>query len=386
MKLSQLTCFGWCANRMLDRLELVLFLTAATCFGAEDKPAVRRDAPETIRGAVYVSSAAYNAPQMWKNFSLEETRRDFGYAKKIRINALRIWASYEFWHAEPQHFKKAFDQLLEAADQNGIRILIALFENDGVPPTPENQWTTDPARAFAVESPGLDVASPDHQDRWENPRDFVKWFMRNYRNDSRLLAIELMNEPSERSGKAPPTMPFAKSMLATARSMRGAVPLTMGTQSAAIAEKLIPLGLDLIEFHDNFPRSREAFEANLRQTVALARKYDLPAWLTEWQRVRPGGSGFGSEKISLSETTPGYSSLAAAVRKYPVGSFFWSLMVKRAYLPSQRAKGTVNGLFWADGTVWSLADARAIANDPALALVEKKSFPPGFLDYLKTGK
>ena len=62
----------------------------------------------TIRGAVYVPSEAFNAPQMWKNFSLAETRRDFGYAQEIHLNALRIWASYEYWQMEPEHFKASW--------------------------------------------------------------------------------------------------------------------------------------------------------------------------------------------------------------------------------------------------------------------------------------
>ena len=81
-----------------------LCLAAGVCRGADEQPAVRRDAPENIRGAVYVSSDAFNAPQMWKNFNLEETRRDFGYAKQIHLNAFRIWASYEYWQMEPRTF------------------------------------------------------------------------------------------------------------------------------------------------------------------------------------------------------------------------------------------------------------------------------------------
>jgi hypothetical protein len=38
-------------------------------------------------------------------------------------------------------------------------------------------------------------------------------------------------------------------------------------------------------------------------------------------------------------------------------------------------KGTINGLFHEDGAVWSLADARAIANDPALELEERPEVP-----------
>ncbi len=35
-------------------------------------------------------------------------------------------------------------------------------------------------------------------------------------------------------------------------------------------------------------------------------------------------------------------------------------MIKRAYLPAQRTKGTINGLFWPDSSVWCLPDTRAI--------------------------
>ena len=57
-------------------------------------------------------------------------------------------------------------------------------------------------------------------------------------------------------------------------------------------------------------------------------------------------------------------------------------MIKRAYLPPQRAQGTVNGLFWEDGSVWSLRDARAIANDQLLRIPVRKVLPAGYLNYL----
>lgn len=352
-----------------------LCLATGVSLGAEKKAAVRRDAPETIRGAVYVSSEAYNAPQMWKNFNLEETRRDFGYAKKIHVNALRVWASYEYWQMEPERFKASFDQMLSAADHEGIRILISLFENCGVKPTPQHMWTTDPAKAFAIQSPGLEIASD--QERWDKPRQFLKWFMENYRDDRRLLAIEVMNEPRKKT-----TFAFAKSMFETAKSLQGAVPLTVGTASIEEAEEFIPLGLDVIEFHDNFPQSCEKLEQDIQAALALGTKDKLPVWLTEWQMVRRSASGFDKREVAVEETTPNYASIAATVQKYPVGNFFWSLMIKRAYLPPQRAKGTINGLFWPDGSVWSAADGRAIARESTMDFTAKHFLPPGFLAYM----
>jgi hypothetical protein len=343
------------------------------------KPAVRRDAPETIRGAIYVPAEAYNAPQMWKNFSVDETRRDFGYARKINLNALRLWASYEYWRMEPDRFKASFDQMLGVAQANGIRILVSLFENCGVVYTGDEMWTTDPHKAFAMLSPNPNVVSPTNQAAWGGPREFVQWFMTTYRNDDRLLAIEVMNEPREKPLKQPPSVPFAKSMFVTAKSLQGTVPLTIGfAESEKLALEFIPSGLDIIEFHDNYPASAQDLEKHLRAALELGAKYNLPVWLGEWQRVRPSGTGFDNQVLTPGEIGPDYESLAAVVRKYPVGSFFWSLMVKRAYLPPQRAKGTINGLFWSDGSVWSLADARAIAGDPHLNLVEQHTPPPGF--------
>ena len=372
---------------LLSFVLAVLCLTVGICLGADEKMAVRRDAPESIRGAIYVPSEAYNAPQMWKNFNLEETRRDFGFAREIHLNALRIWASYEYWQMEPEHFKTGFDQMLAAADTNGIRTLISLFENCGEPPTPQNLWSTNPAKASAIRSPGINIADLGHKEAWEQPRGFVKWFMDHYRNDRRLLAIEVMNEPDMRATKKEPsTIPFAKSMFTTAKAMQGSVPLTVGTARAGSAEEFIPMGLDIIQFHDNFPQSLDAFESKIEKAIALGQKHGLPVWVTEWQRLRPGGSGWGKAPLTQAETYPDFASLAATVQKYPVGNFFWSVMLKRAYLLPQREKGTINGLFWPDGSVWSLADARAIAQDSKLDLKEKNELPPGYLDYMKAVK
>lgn len=330
---------------------------------------VRRDDPAAIRGAIYVPSSAYNAPQMWRDFDEAQTSRDLDDAKAIHLNALRVWASYEYWKTNPDRFGSEFDRFLAISRQHGIRILVSLFENDGVAPTAANMWTKDPARAFAIQSPGRAIAAGPEAG-WEQPRQFVQWFMKRYGNDDRLLAIEIMNEPNEAGGKGA-TVPFAKSMFVTAKSLQRSVPLTVGTNLIEIAKDFVPLGLDVIEFHDNYPASVGELRDRIRQAIAYGKSTRLPVWLTEWQRVRPGGSGWGQEKVKQADTGIDYASVAPVVREYPIANFFWSLMVKRAYLKVQRFKGTVNGLFWPDGSVASLRDARAIAGDPRLKLKER---------------
>ncbi|HEU4962099.1 MAG TPA: cellulase family glycosylhydrolase [Sphingomonas sp.] len=353
----------------------VLATLIATMASGPAWAAVRHDDPATIRGAVYVPAEAYSAPQMWKNFNPAETARDLDHARAINLNALRIWASYEFWKTDPDRFGKEFDTFLAIAEQHHIRILVSLFENDGVAPTPANMWTTDPRKAFAIQSPGRAIAAGP-KSGWEEPRRFVEWFMKRYGNDDRLLAIEVMNEPNE-AGKRAATVPFAKAMFVTAKSLQDTVPLTVGTNLIEIAADFVPLGLDVIQFHDNYPPSEKEFRGRIEQAIAYGKSVGLPVWLTEWQRVRSGGSGWGQEKVASSDSGIDYASLAPIVRSYPIGSFFWSLMVKRAYLKVQRFKGTANGLFWPDGAVASLRDARVIAADPVLDL-EERPIPPSF--------
>lgn len=332
--------------------------------------AVRHDDPAKIRGAIYVPAEAYNAPQMWKDFDPAQTSRDLDNAKALHLNALRVWASYEYWKANPDRFGREFDQFLAISRAHDIRILVSLFENDGVAPTPANMWTKDPSQAFAIQSPGRAIAAGPALG-WEPPRQFIQWFMKHFGNDDRLLAIEVMNEPSE-VGENAPTVPFAKSMFASAKSLQGSVPLTVGTDKIEVAKDFVPLGLDVIQFHDNFPLTANELRGRIEQAMTFGKSVGLPVWLTEWQRIRPGGSGWGQERVNRADSGIDYASLASVVREYPVANFFWSLMVKRAYLKVQRFKGTVNGLFWSDGSVASVRDARAIAGEPGLSLRERQ--------------
>ena len=346
------------------------------CLLLPARAAVRKDPPASIHGAIYVPSNAYNAPQLWKNFDLAETKRDFGYARKIHINAFRMWSSYEFWKTDPDKFQANFDAMLGVAHDSGIRILISLFENDGVPPTEENMWTTDPAKAYDIQSPGNAIAT-GNKAGWEAPRQYLQWFMKRYGSDDRLLAIEVMNEPGVGKNGNVGTVPFAQSMLSTAKSMQGTVPLTIGSARIENAALFLPMGLDIVEFHDNFPKDTAELVGRIKEAMAFGQKNGLPVWFTEWQRLRAGGQGFGKKKISPAERETDYASMADTIRQYPIASFFWCLMVKRAYLKGQRLNGTVNGLFWPDGSVTSVKDARAIANDPKLQFKEKP-FPPDF--------
>ena len=50
-------------------------------------------------------------------------------------------------------------------------------------------------------------------------------------------------------------------------------------------------------------------------------------------------------------------------------------MLKPAYLQKQRKRGRMNGVFHEDGAVFSVEDARAVAADLTLELLERRESP-----------
>lgn len=322
-----------------------------------------------IRGAIYLPSKPYNAYQMWKEYDPEVIERDLQYARKINMNALRIWFSYEYWLEDKEMIEKSYEHFLKTASANGLRVLPALFEKVGVEPTEEARNNKDPLTAVCVHSPAAEIY--ENPDRYGETAEYVSWFMDRYQDDDRHLAIEVMNEPA---GKM--RVHFAREMFKVAKKGLGKLPLTIGCINIEDNMYFADLGIDVFQHHMNFPKSEKWVDERLTKVIEYGELMDKPVWLTEWQRLRPVSNGWGKDPLAAGECEPDYAPYAKLLEKYPqVGTFFWSLMVKAAYLRPQRTKGTLNGLFHDDGAVWSLEDARAISGDPDLQLEERKEWP-----------
>lgn len=334
-----------------------------------------------LRGAVYVPARAFHAYQTWRDYDEADVERDLGYAASLNLTGLRMFLSYEFWLEDAAAHARRFDHLLGAAAERGLGIVPILFESAGREPTRENLTDRDPLTAAAVRSPSHAVVKnqprgptsdgvPDvvrtligRDHRWDEPAAFVEWVMQEYGDDDRLVAIELMNEP----GGWPQREAFARAMLRTADDHRGSVPLTMGSKSLENNRLYENPPLDVHQFHYNNPPTPADMEATLAEARDLREGPGAPVWLSEWQRTR-------EEPPDV--LLPNYASLAATIRDGGIdGDFFWSLMVTPAYLPDQRTRGRLNGVFHEDGAVWSAADARAIADDPDLDVQERLAWP-----------
>jgi hypothetical protein len=327
-----------------------------------------------IRGVVYIPTRAYNAYQMWRDYSGEVIKRDLGYARLMNFNALRIWLSFEYWKEHKEQFAAAFEDFLNTAAGYGLKVMPSLFECCGREPYKENIDDMDPITGTAVRSPGSIISNDP--DLWYQPKEFVDWFMDTYRNDERLLAIEAINEPKP---NFPGDFRFAEELVRWIAAKKGKIPITLGAGSLTHNIPFIAHGIDILQQHANFVVNVNAFKRELKFLKLLEEENGIPCWITEWQRVRKSGIGWDEgDKIDKADTLPDHSSMAPVFKELGLGNFMWSLMIKPAYLTKQRLHGTISGIFHEDGSVYSLEDARAVSGNMELKLVENRAVPEMF--------
>jgi hypothetical protein len=121
------------------------------------------------------------APQIWKTFDAEATRKDFARMKELGINCVRVFLTYHSMHFEPGELNTngiaKFDQFLDIAENAGIYVHPAGPEFWEGPPN----W-----RPVALED-----------ERTLNYTcEFWKKFAARYRNRHVIFAYDLKNEPS----------------------------------------------------------------------------------------------------------------------------------------------------------------------------------------------
>lgn len=176
----------------LIRVLLLVFL-ATTALGAGKPPRVRVDrarrgfADEAGRPFVPMGVSYYRpgtgwAPQLWKQFDADATRRDFARLKALGGNVVRVFVSFGSFYNEPGRLDAEglgkFDRLLDLADEAGLY----------VHPTGPDHWEGAPSWARAVE--GTDARMI------EALEGFWRAFAGRYRGRTTIWAYDLLNEPS----------------------------------------------------------------------------------------------------------------------------------------------------------------------------------------------
>jgi hypothetical protein len=124
------------------------------------------------------------APQVWKKFDVEATRKDFAQMKELGVNCVRVFLSYGSFYTEPGVLSPdgldRFDQFLAIAEEAGIY----------VHPTGPDHWEGIPEWARRDRFADEDVLSA--------LESFWGHFATRYRGRSVIFAYDLLNEPEVR--------------------------------------------------------------------------------------------------------------------------------------------------------------------------------------------
>ncbi len=120
------------------------------------------------------------APQVWKQFDAEATRRDFVRMKELGVNCVRIFLTYHSFYSDPGVLRdeglNKFDQFLDIAEKAGIY----------VHPAGPDHWEGAPN--------WRPVAVADRR-TLEYTEQFWKLFAARYRGRHVIFAYDLKNEP-----------------------------------------------------------------------------------------------------------------------------------------------------------------------------------------------
>jgi len=163
------------------------------------------DSQSWFVGANFVPSTAINQLEMWQaeTFDPATIDRELGYAQTIGMNTMRVFLHDLAWREDPEGFYSRVDKYLQIADKHGIKTLFVIFDavwhpnpHPGKQPAPvpglhNSGWVQSPGRAY--------LESPAKQDEL---KPYVIGLLTRYKNDSRVLAWDLFNEPDNPNRQA----------------------------------------------------------------------------------------------------------------------------------------------------------------------------------------
>ncbi len=258
-------------------------------------------------GCNFVSSNASNQLEMWQaeTFDPETIRRELGWAAGLGFNTVRVFLHHLLFQQDAEGFLERIDRFLDIASGFGISTMFVLLDGVWDPepklgPQPEPRPGVHNSRW--VQSPGAEVLGDP--DRHREIEGYIKGVIGRFRDDSRVLAWDLFNEPDNANlpyfateHPPPRKVEMAQMLLEKvfgwARSSRPDQPLTAGLWWGEWGDpgRLMPLQRlmleqsDVVSFHSYGDPDEVA-----RRLDTLAR-YGRPVLLTEFM-ARSMGSTF----------------------------------------------------------------------------------------------
>jgi len=259
-------------------------------------------------GANFIPSTAINQLEMWQaeTFDPATIDRELGYAEKIGMNVMRVYLHNLPYEQDATGFTQRINQYLAIADKHHIKTIFVLFDscwNDnpkaGKQPAPKpgihnSGWVRAPGSLRMFDSR-----------TWGGLERYTTNLLKTFGNDSRVLAWDLFNEPSN-SGYMDAVLPLLRATFVWAQAANPQQPLTVGVwNDHALSNQVMLDNSDVVTFHNYDSPER------LEQQIKELQKTKRPIICTEYM---------ARTRKSLFKTT------LPVFKKYQVGAINWGLV------------------------------------------------------------
>lgn len=263
-------------------------------------------------GCNFSPSTAINQLEMWQadTFDPETIDRELGWAADIGFTSIRVYLHNLLWDEDSDAFLKRIDKFLEIADKHGICVMLVPL--DGVwDPQPKLGKQREPRphvhNSGWLQAPGAELLRDPA--RHDELKPYIVGLITHYRNDPRVIAWDLFNEPDNpnrnsygRDGFKTELPEDVKEEMATkllaklfiwAREAGATQPLTAGVWRGVWSNhdkltdynKLMLEESDVISFHCYGPPE------DMKNRVETLKRYGRPMLCTEYMS-RGSGSTF----------------------------------------------------------------------------------------------
>ncbi len=254
-------------------------------------------------GTNYIPRTAINQLEMWQADSFDPATIDqeFEWAENIGMSLMRVYLHDLLWEDDSAGFLSRINQYLSIADKHNIKTMFVIFDDChrsefklGKQPDPKpfihnSGW---------VQSPGPKVV--DNPGEWGRLEKYVKGILSHFKDDDRILAWDLYNEPGNGASgdhlnkggfRADLSLPLLKKVFSWAREVNPVHPLTCAAwrfdEDFFSLNQFSIENSDIVSFHDY--ENPEILKMKIHFIKLLAK--DKPVICSEYM-ARTNGSTF----------------------------------------------------------------------------------------------
>lgn len=264
------------------------------------------DSTGWLVGSNFIPSTAINQLEMWQaaTFDPRTIDRELGWAESLGFNTMRVFLHNLLWQQDSVGFLSRMDQFLAIADRHHIKPMFVLF--DAVwDPMPHLGRQRPPIphihNSGWVQSPGAAILSDTA--RYEQLRGYVQGVVGHFRNDARVVAWDVFNEPDntnhpaylayEPRDKATLSLILLRKAFGWAHQMNPSQPLTAAPWMGDWTDptKLSPITAYMLDNSDVITFHSYDDSARVERLVTALERYGRPIICSEYM-ARPRGSTF----------------------------------------------------------------------------------------------